>query len=114
MKRGKARHRVRQSQGGGRGGGQSRVNIVSSDKRQEQSKQENRNLEHTARVTSKIKRLARDVEEVARSKVRYCVRQGKVKKSKARQGMSAERNYRSLDYEKQGKAMPSTAREGKG
>ena len=65
-------------------------------------------------VTSKIKRQARDVEEVARGKTRYCVRQGKAKKSKARQGMSAEQVQRSLDYEKHGKAMQSKAREGKG
>ena len=64
-------------------------------------------------VTSKIKRQARDVEEVARSKVRHCVRQSKAKKSKAWQEMSAERIYRSLDYEKQCKAQ-SKARQGKG
>ena len=64
-------------------------------------------------VTGKIKRQARDVEEVARGKTRYCVRQGKAKKSKARQGMFTEQIYRSLDYEKLGKAMQSKAREGK-
>ena len=77
--------------------------------------QEERDLIHEAWGNRKA-RVARGkgCRKVARGKVRHCVRQGKAKKSKARQGVSAERICDYLDYERQGNAMQSKARQGEG